>query len=47
MLEMTGIGKSLIYSRIKDGTFLKQIQLGFRLVVWNEQVGIKWMEYRL
>ena len=29
---MTGIGKTLIYVRIKDGTFPKQFQLGFRLV---------------
>ena len=44
VLEMTGIGKTFIYDRMKDGTFPKQIQLGSRSVVWNEQEVIKWME---
>ena len=44
VLEMTGMGKTFIYDRMKDGTFPKQIQLGSRSVVWNEQEVIKWME---
>ena len=44
VLEMTGMGKTFIYDRIKDGTFPKQIQLGSRSVVWNEQEVITWME---
>ena len=44
VLEMTGMGKTFIYARMKDGTFPKQIQLGSRSVVWNEQEVIKWME---
>ena len=27
VIEMTGMGKTFIYSRISDGTFPKQIQL--------------------
>ena len=30
---MTGMGKTLIYARINDGTFPKQIQLDTRSVV--------------
>ena len=41
---MTGMGKTFIYARMKDGTFPKQIQLGSRSGVWNEQEVIKWME---
>ena len=41
---MTGMGKTFIYDRMRDGTFPKQIQLGSRSVVWNEQEVIKWME---
>ena len=41
---MTGMGKTFIYARMKDGTLPKQIQLGSRSVVWNEQEVIKWME---
>ena len=44
VLEMTGMGKTFIYDRMKDGTFPKQIQLGSRSVVWNEQEVIKWMD---
>ena len=44
VLEMTGMGKTFIYARTKDGTIPKQIQLGSRSVVWNEQEVIKWME---
>ena len=44
---MTGMGKSFIYDRINDGTFPKQIQLGSRTVVWNEQEVAKWMEDRM
>ena len=41
---MTGMGKTFIHARMKEGTFTKQIQLGSRSVVWNEQEVIKWME---
>ena len=44
---MTGMSRSFIYDRINDGTFPKQIQLGSRTVVWNEQEVIKWMEERM
>ena len=33
---MTGMGKTFIYERMRDGTFPKQIQLGSRSVVWKE-----------
>ena len=44
VLQITGMGKTFIYACMKDGTFPKQIQLGSRSVVWNEQEVIKWME---
>ena len=47
VLEMTGMGKTFIYDRMKDGTFPKQIQLGSRRVVWDKQEVIKWMEDRM
>ncbi len=47
VLEMTGMGKTFIYARVKDGTFPKQIQLGSRTVVWSQQEVIKWMEDRM
>ena len=44
---MTGMGKTFIYARMKDGTFPRQIQLGSHTVVWNEQEVTKWMEDRM
>ena len=44
---MTGMGKTFIYARMKDGTFPKQIQLGGMSVVWSEQELIKWMEEQM
>ena len=47
VVEMTGMGKTFIYDHMNDGTFPKQIQLGGKSVVWNEQEVIKWMEDRM
>ncbi len=44
---MRGISKTLIYARISDGTFPKQIQLGSRSVVWNERDVIDWMNQQI
>ena len=47
VLQITGMGKTFIYDRMRDGTFPKQIQLGSCTVVWNEQEVTKWMEDRM
>ena len=47
VLQITGMSKTFIYDRINDGTFPRQIQLGSRTVVWNEQEVTKWMEDRM
>ena len=47
VLQITGMSKTFIYDRINDGTFPKQIQLGSRTVVWNEQEVTKLMEDRM
>ena len=47
VFEMTGLGKTTIYRWINHGIFPKQIQLGSRSVVWNEQEVIKWMEHQM
>ena len=41
------MSKTFIYDRINDGTFPRQIQLGSRTVVWNEQELTKWLEDRM
>ena len=47
VLLITGMGKTFIYDRMRDGTFPKQIQLGSRTVVWNEQEVTKLMADRM
>ena len=47
VLRITGMSKTFIYDRINDGTFPRQIQLGSRTVVWNEQEVTNWMEDRM
>ena len=47
VLEMTGMGKTFIYDRMKEGTFPKQIHLGARTIVWNEREVVQWMEDRM
>ena len=47
VLEMTGMGKTFIYARMKEETFPQQFQLGSRTVVWSEQEVIIWMEEQM
>ena len=44
---MTGMSKTYIYARMKDGTFPKQIQLGSRSVVWLESAVMDWMQQQM
>lgn len=34
VIELTGLGRTSIYNRVKNGTFPKQISLGGRAVGW-------------
>jgi len=42
--ELTGLGRSTIYTRISAGLFPKQISLGGRCVAWNSSEVLGWME---
>ena len=44
VLAMTGMSKTYIYARMKDGTFPNQIQLRSRSLVWSEREVTKWLE---
>jgi len=41
--SLTGLGRSNIYSRMKDGTFPKHIHLGERSVGWVESEVRAWI----
>ena len=47
VLEMTGMYRSFIYAQMAEGTFPRQIHLGPRTIVWNEQEVVQWMEDRM
>ena len=47
VIRRVGVSRPTIYRWMREGTFPKQIQLGSRSVVWNEQEVIKWMEDRM
>ena len=47
VLQMTGMGKSTIYRWMDKGIFPKQIQLGERSVVWDEQEITDWMSEQI
>lgn len=47
VIEMTGVGKTFIYTHMEKGNFPKQIQISPRTVVWLEQDIIDWMEKKI
>jgi len=42
--KRTGLSRSTIYLKIKDGTFPAQVNLGPRAVAWTEESIDKWAE---
>ena len=47
VIEMTGVGKTFIYTHMEKGNFPRQIQISPRTVVWLEQDIIDWMEKKI
>ena len=47
VIEMTGVGKTFIYTHMEKGNFPKQIQISPRTVVWLEQDIIDWMQQKI
>ena len=47
VIEMTGVGKTFIYTHMEKGSFPKQIQISSRTVVWLEQDIIDWMQQKI
>jgi prophage regulatory protein len=42
VIKLVGIGKTVIYERMKAGTFPKPVQTGARAVAWDEEDLAKW-----
>jgi len=47
VIERCGIGRSLIYRKIAEGTFPKPIRLGGRAVAWPEAEVTGWIVRRI
>ncbi|WP_413405741.1 MULTISPECIES: helix-turn-helix transcriptional regulator [unclassified Synechococcus] len=47
VIEMTGVGKTFIYTHMEKGSFPKQIQISSRTVVWLEKDIIEWMNTKI
>jgi|TARA_B100001121_G_scaffold8997_1_gene7517 prophage regulatory protein len=47
VMQMTGVGKTFIYSHMGKGSFPRQIQISSRTVVWLEQDIIEWMQKQM
>lgn len=44
VLDRTGLSRSAVYRRIRDGTFPRQVALGARSAGWRESAVNKWIE---
>lgn len=45
--EKTGLSKSAIYSKIKEGEFPVSVPIGSRTVAWLESDIDEWLEWRV
>lgn len=44
VIKLVGIGRTVIYERIKAGTFPQPVQIGTRAVAWDEEDLAKWQQ---
>jgi prophage regulatory protein len=47
VMEITGLSRSAIYQRIKDGRFPTAVSLGGRAVGWLEEEVLRWVHDRI
>lgn len=43
VLQITGMGRNTVYTRIKEGTFPKQVKIGPKSVAWRQSEINQWM----
>jgi prophage regulatory protein len=44
VIRLVGIGRTVIYERIKKGTFPPPVQIGARAVAWDEEDLANWQK---
>ncbi|WP_154203343.1 helix-turn-helix transcriptional regulator [Vibrio harveyi] len=47
VMEKTGLSKSAIYSKIKEGEFPVSVPIGSRTVAWVESDVEEWLQWRV
>lgn len=47
VINMSGLSRTTLYSRIEKGTFPKQISLGERSVGWIKSEILEWIDSRI
>jgi len=47
VLKMTCLSRTGLYQRIREGNFPRQIKIGKRATVWNEDLVINWMNNQI
>ena len=47
VISITGMSRSSIYARINDGTFVKPVKLGPRLIGFVEAEVYEWVEKKI
>lgn len=43
-MEMTGMARSTIYAKIKEGRFPRPLKISPRLVAWDKRDVVDWIE---
>ena len=46
VLRLTGLSRSTVYRKLKEGDFPRPVQLGKRAVAWRESDLIDWIDGR-
>lgn len=47
VMQITGLGRSTLYTLVKNGGFPRQVQLGPRAVRWDSRAVEKWLAEKL
>ena len=47
VVDRTGLGRTLIYQQMDEGSFPKPVKIGARAVAWAESDIQKWIEERI
>jgi len=47
VIDVTGLSRSTIYDKMKDGTFPRPVNLSKRAIAWPESIICQWLSSRV